>query len=257
MDKQTNSKETFNLLIEDDIGILEIFNGSQNKIDQPAFVDLIALKSWIEINSLKALIIRGHGRHFSAGANRDTFYAKAIESQTMLQELEEGRKILDFVSMLSIPVVAEISGVCFGAGLEIALSCHIRVVSENVVLAFPESTLGLMPGFTGTIKLPKKIGKSKAIELILSGETISAENALEIGLVDYVLPKKGLHEFVIKLLKKMTDNRPLYVINAIMTSINNSEKMAANEAMLREAELFCSLAVRAGSNLIVTPQETA
>jgi enoyl-CoA hydratase len=232
-------------LVCDSIGILMINNVPRNSIEEPEFVDLTILKQWTSDKSLKGLIITGKGRHFSAGANVDIIYEKIANQKTMERDLKKGREILDHIGRLSIPTVAAITGVCFGAGLEIALSCYLRVCSENALFAFPEANLELMPGFTGSIRLPQKIGTGKSIEIILSGEPVNAQKALELGIVDYVVPKNKALEYSINLLKKMTDNKPSHVIHAIITSLNNSRYLPPEQAMEEEARLFCQLALKA------------
>lgn len=195
-------------LVCDSIGILKISNIPINSIEKPEFIDLNLLKQWISNKSLKGLLITDKGRHFSSGANVDNIYKKIINQKTMERDSKKGEKILDYIGRLSIPTIAAISGVCFGACLEIALSCYFRVCSENALFAFPETNLELIPGFTGLIKFPQKIGTGKSIEIILSGEPINAQKALELGIVDYVVPKNKALEYSISLLKKMKANKP-------------------------------------------------
>ncbi|MCK5230783.1 MAG: enoyl-CoA hydratase/isomerase family protein [Desulfobulbaceae bacterium] len=228
----------------DSIGVITINNAPQNRIEEAEFVEFDMMRKWISQNPLKGLIITGKGRHFSAGANTDNIYEKVIQQRTMEQELRRGRKILDYIERLPIPTVAAISGMCFGAGLEIALSCHIRVCGENALFAFPESNHGLLPGLSGTVRLPRQVGVAKSLELILSGEAVTAVKALEIKLVDYVVPKKQVFDFSIDLLRTMTANKPLRVIHAIVTSINNTKYLAEEEAMEAEAKMFCQLALQ-------------
>ncbi|MBN2535320.1 MAG: enoyl-CoA hydratase/isomerase family protein [Spirochaetales bacterium] len=222
-------------------GIIEINNPPRNLIDEPEFLDIDDLNGWIIKNSLKGVIIRGVGRNFSAGANKEKFYEKVITNKTMEGEFSRGRKILNFFESLTIPTLALIQGACFGAGLEIALSCHLRICSDNALIAFPESNYDLMPGFTGTYRLPRLIGKGKSLEIILSGEIIDPLKALAYGIVDYVKPKKEADDFALELLKKLTANRPLHVINAITKSINNYFLLDRDSALKEEAKLFCQL----------------
>ena len=228
----------------DAIGIMTICNPPQNRIEDPEFIDLETLKMWTDENSLKGLIITGKGRHFSAGANTQKINEKVTQDQMMVEDLKKGRKILDHIERLPIPTVASISGVCFGAGLEIALACHIRVCSENSLLAFPESNLGLLPGLSGTFRLSRQIGAGRSMELILSGKTITACEALEMSIVDYIAPKKKGLKFAIDLLKKITADKPLHVIHAITQSLNNSKFLLPDDAMEEESKLFCQLALK-------------
>lgn len=240
MEKGALSQRT-TLEKHDHIGVLTINNPPQNFIEKPEFFDLEALDQFIQSNSLKALILRGQGRHFSAGASVDNIQHESV-NDSMENELQKGRKLLDYLSNLDIPVVALLTGVCFGAGLEIALSCHFRIAAENALLGFPEVDIGLMPGFSGTIRLSKLVGKGKSLEIVLSGEYINAEKALEYGLVDYVVKKDEILAFTLNHLKRLTDNRSLQAIRFITKSVRNSFTMEPQEAMKEEAKMFCILA---------------
>ena len=224
--------------IQDQFGILSIDNGSQNKIDNANFIDLEVLKKWIKDNNFKGLIITGKGRHFSAGANFDNIVSLKNNIDELKSALEKGHEILSFIEQLDIPTVAAISGICFGGGLEIALSCHFRVCGENGILAFPESTIGIMPGLGGTVKLPKIVGRSKALEIILSGGSINADEAKGIGLVDILCEKKKELEVSVDFLKKLTENKPIEIINSIIKSINHSMTNDLSSSLKYELDLF-------------------
>lgn len=227
--------------IVNSLGIIILNNPPQNFIEEPEFLDINSLDKWIKKNSLKGLIIKGKGRHFSAGADTTKLYEKVIVNKTMEEDFSRGRKVLDYIESLCIPTAALIHGVCFGAGLEIALSCHIRICASNALIAFPESNMDLMPGFSGTCRLTRITGKAGALEMILSGNTLDAEKALEYGIADYVKPKKEAYNFTVEYLNKLTAGRPLHVIKAVTKSINNYFTMDRESALKEEAEMFCEL----------------
>ncbi|MDF2839875.1 MAG: fadJ [Clostridia bacterium] len=223
------------------IGVLTIDNGSQNKIPQPDFIELNLLKEWLAMQELKGLVIVGQGRHFSAGADVDNIKANRNKLSYLEYALECGKELLNYIEALPMITVAAISGACFGGGLEIALSCQFRIAAENSMLAFPESNIGIMPGLAGTIRLPRIIGRRKALEIIISGRTISAEEALEIGLIDEVVSNKQHLAAAIQLIERLTDNRSIQQIKYILRSINTSIANNETAAMKNEGEMFVKL----------------
>ncbi|MBX4266833.1 enoyl-CoA hydratase/isomerase family protein [Clostridium estertheticum] len=227
--------------IKNKIAIITIDNGSQNKIQQADFLDLNCLKEWLSEQDLKGLIINGRGRHFSAGADIEKLKSFKDDLDSLKDSLRKGKEILNYLEALPIITVAAISGVCFGAGLEIALSCKFRIATNNVVLAFPESNLGIMPGLAGTIRLPQKIGKTKALEIIISGRTVTAEEAYKIGLVDKIVPNKAHLSAAFEFINELTENKSANQIKNIIHSVNNSFIQSEALAMQTEGEIFSGM----------------
>ena len=225
-----------------DVGLLEINNPPQNYLEQPEFVELDKLKEFIGIG-IKALVISGTSRHFSAGADIESIKEQIKDVNAFQEQMENGNRLLNYIDDLEIPVFAAISGVCFGAGLEIALACDIRICDESALFAFPEVNHDLFPGMGGVRRLINLIGKSFAIELVLEGDMINAKKALELQIVDKVVEKKQALDYSIVLAKKITNNRSLNVINAVMRSISNSERMNTNDVIKNDAEMFSKLAM--------------
>jgi enoyl-CoA hydratase/carnithine racemase len=139
------------------------------------------------------LVVRGEGRHFSSGANvqelEAIFRGDPARGTRLVAEHCEALAIIE---RLPEPTVAAISGACLGAALELALSCRFRVAARRATLALPEATFGLMPGLGGVTRLTALLGRSRAIELVLSGRPVDAAEALEIGLVDAVVERDAL-----------------------------------------------------------------
>ena len=226
------------------IGILTLNNPPENLIENPEFANKEIIEKIVSDPYLKGLIIKGAGRHFSAGADMDILKELAKNKTILANKLNAGKEIILIIESLKIPVIASISGVCFGAGLEIALACHVRFCSENALFAFPETNYGIMPGLGGTIMLSKLIGTGKATELILSGEMINSQKAMELRLVDEIKPKKDLLNFTVNYLSKLTDDRNIEVIHSIMQSIHNSQTLTFEDALEEETKLFCELAIK-------------
>jgi len=227
-----------------DIGVLTIDNPPGNYLDDPEFVDIRTIEHWTRVPYLKGLIIRGQGRHFSAGADLAKLREMTRRPGIMRRKLERGRRILDHIENLEVPVVAAVTGVCFGGGLEIALSCHMRVAGRQSLFAFPEASLGLIPGLAGTVRLPRRVGEAQSLQLVLSGNTIDAARALELGLVDYVVPPKTVFDFSLDLLRRLTADRPVEVIRNVVRSLGNARRLPARRAMEEETKMFCTLALK-------------
>ncbi len=236
-----------NLEIIGEIALLTLNNPPDNSLQQPEFIGQSVLHDYLQNNSPKALIIRGTGRHFSAGA--DLASIRQLSNDGKLAELlNKGKSLLQYIYNMNIPVIAAIEGVCFGGGLEIALHCHIRVVSEKTLMAFPESMHKLMPGLSGNNILREYLTMGKSIEMILSNRIVNAEDAIKEGLADYCCSPKQTFDFALNLAKKMTDGRSHEVINSIMTAIKNAYVLSPQQAMEEETKLFCQLAKNMSNN---------
>lgn len=149
----------------------------------------------------------------------------------------EGQELTKLIESFKKPVIAAINGYALGGGTEMALACHIRIASEKAKMGQPEVRLGLIPGFGGTQRLPRLIGKGKAMELIFTGRTIDAREALQTGLVNRIVPAGELREACESLAGEMLDNAPLALEYAIY-AVNNGMDRALGEGLLLEAEMF-------------------
>ena len=205
--------------VEERIGVLILHNGRDNLVDNAVFLDFFQLEQWLYDNQFKGLIITGSGRNFSKGANLERIRMYKAYPEILEKELNEGKKILSYIEALPFVTVAAIEGACFGAGLEIALSCNYRLAAEHALFSFPEVSLGLLPGFGGTVRLSNLIGQRAAKRMILSGHMINAREALRIGLVDEVTEKKEAFSQAVELIKGLADNcsaRQIKYLNNIM-----------------------------------------
>lgn len=183
-----------------------------------------------------ALIITGAGeKAFVAGAD-----IKELSSLTKQQGENlsaAGQVIFDQIESFSKPVIALINGYALGGGAELAMACHIRIATDNALIGLPEVSLGLIPGYGGTQRLPNLVGKSKAMEMILTGQPIKAEEAHRIGLVNHVEQAADALEYAIKLAEKMLKNGPIALEKAI-EAINS---VYSNNSYTKEATLFGQL----------------
>jgi enoyl-CoA hydratase len=148
-----------------------------------------------------------------------------------------GQKVLDRIEGLGKPVVAAVNGFALGGGCELAMACHVRVASENARLGTPEVKLGLMCGYAGTQRLPRLVGKGRALELLLTGEMVDAQEALRIGLVNRVVPREKLMAEAEGLLRKMIANGPVS-LRFTLEAVNSGLELPLADAQAQEATLF-------------------
>lgn len=184
----------------------EVFNAiSQELIDE--FSD--ALDTVNKDYEIQVLILTGAGKGFQAGAD-----IRELSMMTPISILRWNEGVLRNhakLEKLRQPVIAAINGLAMGGGLELALSCSLRIAVEGAKLALPEVKLGIIPGTGGTQRLPRLIGKGKAYELLLTGDTITAEEALKIGLVNKVVPRGEALKAAEELAGKIMANAPIAV----------------------------------------------
>ena len=169
-----------------------------------------AMEDCVENDDVNVIVITGAGeKAFVAGAD-----IKAMQKMSGREALEfsrEGQELTMIIENSPKPVIAAINGFALGGGCEIALACDMRIASENAKFSQPEVALGIIPGWGGTQRLPRLIGKGRAIEIITSGEMIDAEEALRIGLVNHVTPQQELMEKVHSLATSILKNGPAAV----------------------------------------------
>ena len=191
-------------------------------------------------DSIRCVILTGGGeKAFVAGA--DINELSKMTPLTGKAVAERGQRILSKIERLPKPVIAAINGFALGGGCEIALACHIRIASEKAQLGLPEVTLGIIPGYGGTQRMARLLGKGKALELILTGDRIGAAEAERIGLVNKVVPADQLMPAAEEMARKIAARGPLAVRAAIEAVMNGSE-MPFEEGQFLEATLFGLLA---------------
>jgi enoyl-CoA hydratase len=165
--------------------------------------------------SVRAIILTGSGeKAFVAGADIAEFANFSVQEGAQLAA-EGHEKLFDVIENLSKPVIAAINGFALGGGLELAMACHFRVASENAKMGLPEVSLGVIPGYGGTQRLPQLIGKGKAMEMIMTAGMMTAEEAKTYNLVNYVVPQNELMQFCESICQKITKNAPLAIAKAI------------------------------------------
>jgi enoyl-CoA hydratase len=210
--------------VSDSTGTLLLNRPPSNEMTVAFFDEVNSLVAGLRNDrELKGIIIRGAGRHFSSGAALDELLGKISENPCPAEGpageshfLIRNYRSMLFFEEVQIPVVAAIRGVCLGSAFELALLCHFRLCTEDAVLGLPETTFNLLPGLGGIRKIAELSGKANAIELVLRGKTFSASEALELGLVDRIVPKKELDQQALDLVHSVSkdyrsEKRPLYL----------------------------------------------
>ncbi|AXJ00919.1 enoyl-CoA hydratase [Cyclonatronum proteinivorum] len=212
-----------------------------NALNNQVLDELAEAVDFIEGNDdIRAVIITGSGeKAFVAGA--DIAELSTLDEESGTEAAEKGQNLFSDIESLSKPVIAVVNGYALGGGTELALSCHIRLATQNAVFGLPEVSLGLIPGYGGTQRLPKLIGRGRALELILTGRMVKAEEAGSLGIANYVLP--GKDEALTKaqeLIGMMTKHAPIALSGAI-SAIVASQDYEAEDGYVIESNIFGDL----------------
>jgi len=185
---------------------------------------------------IRGVILTGAGeKAFVAGADiGELAELTAVEAHAFAAR---GQRVLDSIESLGKPVVAAVNGFALGGGCELALACHVRLAAEGARLGTPEVKLGIMCGYGGTQRLSRLVGKGRALELLLTGEMIDAQEALRLGLVNRVVPPAKLMDEAEALLLKMVKNAPIS-LRLTLQAVRTGLELPLDEAQRLEAALF-------------------
>ena len=217
-----------NILVEEanEIAIVTINRPKKlNALNKETILELSNAFKALEENSIvKVIILTGSGdKSFVAGADISEFAHFSVENGGKLAR--KGQEMLfDLIENLSKPVIAAINGFALGGGLELAMSCHFRIASGNAKMGLPEVSLGVIPGYGGTQRLPQLVGKGKAMEMIMSAAMISAEEAKDCGLVNHVTSQEELLGLANKIAGKILRNSSVAISSAIRAVNANYDK---------------------------------
>ncbi len=229
------SYEILKYSIQEKIGII--------KIDRPSALNALNSQFFHEMNllldeiitgkdgeNIRVLVITGEGKAFVAGA--DISEMKDMNSEQAREFSKTGQSTFRRLELLEIPVIAAINGFALGGGCELALACDIRVASSKAKFGQPEVNLGLIPGYGGTQRLPRIVGLGNALHILMTGDMISADEALRMGLVQKVTEPEQLMETVIQMANKIASRGPIAVKRV---------KSVARQGMLNTFEIGCAL----------------
>jgi len=227
-----------NLLLEtaDRVAILTINRpDKRNALNQPTRDEILLALDELQKTESRVLVITGAGdKAFIAGADIGEFEGRTALTQ---REVMKQRRIFDAVEEFPKPVIAMINGFCLGGGMEFAMACDIRIAADSAKLGQPEINLGIIPGGGGTQRLTRLIGEGKAMELILTGDLIDANEARALGLVNEVVPLAQLQQRVMALASKIAEKSPV-ALRMAKESVKNASRMNLREGLERETDLF-------------------
>ena len=215
-------------------------------VNRPKVLNALNHQTWADLRTafedgrddaeVRGLILTGAGdKAFIAGADiSELAHVTAVEAE---QSSSFGQAVLNLIENLGKPVIAAINGFALGGGCETAMACTIRIAAENAKFGQPEVKLGLLPGGGGTQRLPRLVGKGRALQLILSGETISASEAYRIGLINEIVPAADLIARAEAILKQIFANAPIAVKYSI-DAVNKGLETSHAEGFALEASFF-------------------
>ena len=207
-----------------------------NALNTPTWVDLrAAFQDAHDDAAVRGVILIGAGKAFIAGADiGELAHLTAFEAE---QSSRFGQEVLDLIENLGKPVIAAVNGFALGGGCETAMACTMRIAVESAKFGQPEVKLGLVPGGGGTQRLPRLVGKGRALALILSGEMIDAQEAYRIGLVNEIVAAADLIPRAEAILKRIASNAPIAVKFALEAA-NKGMETSQGEGLLLEASYF-------------------
>ncbi|MFJ7363305.1 enoyl-CoA hydratase [Peribacillus frigoritolerans] len=229
--------EYLKLSVENHVAFITIDHAPANALSSAIIGELSQAFDQIgKDEAVRVVLLHGEGRFFSAGADIKEFTevkdGKAFETLT-----KNGQSVFEKIESFPKPVIAAIHGAALGGGLELAMACHLRLVTERAKLGLPELQLGLIPGFAGTQRLPRYVGMAKAAEMLFTSEPISGTQAVQWGLANHAFTDEELITKAKELANKIAKKSPLALKSAIEL-LNYSKHDSYHKGVEREAALF-------------------
>ncbi|WP_078379475.1 enoyl-CoA hydratase [Sutcliffiella halmapala] len=223
--------------VEEQIATVTISKAPANALSSAVLKELSKLLDELESNEeVRVVLLHGEGRFFSAGADIKEFTTvKTGEEFAQLGKV--GQDLFERMETYPKPIIAAIHGAALGGGLELAMGCHIRLVTKTAKLGLPELQLGLIPGFAGTQRLPRLVGSAKAFEMLFTSDPLTGEEAVQWGLANKAFEEENLMEEALKMAKKIAKKGPVSVASVIELSRYTKSQEFYN-GVEKEAELF-------------------
>jgi enoyl-CoA hydratase/carnithine racemase len=234
-------KQFIKITLEDRLALLTIDRPPVNALNKATLAELSeAVEELVANPEVKVVIITGAGQNaFVAGADINEF----VEIKTATESVEAARRgqtVFSKIENASKPFIAAINGVALGGGLELAMACHLRIIGDRAKLGQPEINLGIIPGWGGSQRLPRLVGKAKAIELILTGDQITAQEAYRLNLVNKVVPGGEVLKTAKDLGKKIAQKSAV-TTKAALEAITYGSALPLAEGLAHEANQFAVL----------------
>ncbi|GAB6147404.1 enoyl-CoA hydratase/isomerase family protein [Desulfocicer niacini] len=231
----------------DSVRILTIDHPPVNALDQETIDALAdAVKAAEKAPEIRVIVITGAGKLFVAGADLEEL--AVWDEKAGLENVSHVKLVMAMLRRCSKPVIAAINGLAAGGGLELAMACDIRIAQQGIRMGLPEVTLGVLPGAGGTQMLPRLVGVGKAFEMMLTGELVSVDQALAMGLIDVIAYEKSAVEQALELAEKMAQNAPL-AMAGIKASVYATLSTSLEEGMAKETREFAKLCASEDKNI--------
>ncbi|HWL25448.1 MAG TPA: enoyl-CoA hydratase [Ureibacillus sp.] len=223
--------------VEEKIAVVTINRPPANALSRQLIEEVNEMLTAVEHDdSVRVIVIHGEGRFFSAGADIKEF--TEVSTGVKFSKLSaSGQEVFERLESFPKPVIASIHGAALGGGLELAMGCHIRYVAEDAKLGLPELSLGLIPGFAGTQRLPRYVGTAKAAEMLFTSEPISGIEAVQFGLANKAFPASELLTKSLELASKIAEKSPI-ALKAAIQMLQYSKDASYYEGVTAEAESF-------------------
>lgn len=223
--------------IEEAVAVATINRPPANALAKDLIYEVDALLNKVENDeAVRVIVLHGEGSFFSAGADIKEFTTIATGKE-FSQLAASGQEVFERLERFGKPVIAAIHGAALGGGLELAMACHIRIVTEKAKLGMPELQLGLIPGFAGTQRLPRYVGMPKAIEMLLTSEPISGIEAVQYGLANKAYGEEEMLPKAIELAKKIAKKSPI-AMKATLNMLQFTKHSTYYEGVKAESDAF-------------------
>ena len=223
--------------VEDGVAVVSISRPPANALSQGLIKEVDELLNAVEHDeAVRVIVLHGEGRFFSAGADIKEF-TDVQTGEEFAKLAQNGQVVFERLETFSKPVIAAIHGAALGGGLELAMSCHMRFVTEKAKLGLPELQLGIIPGFAGTQRLPRYVGVAKAAEMMFTSDPISGVEAVQWGLANRSFTDEDLMPKTLEIAKKIAKKSPISLKAAIHT-LQYSKSASFFEGVAAEAESF-------------------
>lgn len=244
-------RQFIRVALEDRLAVVTIDHPPANALNTQTVSELNDAIDELAANpAVKVIVLTGGGAAasslniFVAGADIGEIQAGLNQPEQLKAAVEGGQAVLSKIEKLSKPVICAVNGICLGGGNELAMACHIRIAGDNARFGQPEINLGIIPGFGGTQRLPRIVGKGKAMEIILTGDMINAQEAYRLGLVNKVVPATDVIKTAKDLARKLL-GKSAVAMGYCIRAVNEGVEMDIDAGLRQEAAHFVANAASA------------